>query len=97
MTRHDYDVWLCMACNREWVTPSVPHNPKCPGCGTPGWFQRFATGDAYEVAGEEGAAAVAAQPTRAKRVRCRCKNADRHFGVCKCHRHKGDTVSPVGG
>jgi hypothetical protein len=26
-------------------------------------------------------------------VRCRCKNKDRHFGVCKCHKHKGDTVS----
>lgn len=31
----------------------------------------------------------------ARRVRCRCKNADRHFGVCKCHRHKGDTVSEL--
>ncbi len=31
----------------------------------------------------------------AKRVRCVCKNRDRHFGVCKCHRHKGDTVSDL--
>ena len=28
-------------------------------------------------------------------VRCVCKNRDRHFGVCKCHRHKGDTVSDL--
>ena len=28
-------------------------------------------------------------------VRCVCKNRDRHFGVCKCHRHKGDTVSEL--
>ena len=26
-------------------------------------------------------------------VRCVCKNRDRHFGVCKCHRHKGDTAT----
>jgi hypothetical protein len=34
-------------------------------------------------------------PAKARRVRCRCKNAGRHFGVCKCHRHKGDTVSAL--
>ncbi len=33
--------------------------------------------------------------TTTRKVRCRCKNADRHFGVCKCHRHKGDTVSEL--
>ena len=49
MTRNDYDVWLCMTCSREWTVPSVPHNSKCPRCGVPGWFQRFAYGDAYEV------------------------------------------------
>ena len=33
--------------------------------------------------------------TKTRAVRCRCKNRDRHFGVCKCHRHKGDTVSEL--
>lgn len=31
----------------------------------------------------------------ARKVVCRCRNRDRHFGVCKCHRHKGDTVVQV--
>ncbi len=89
--RTDYDVWRCTTCHREWVTPSLPHNSQCPTCGAHGWWQRFQQGEPYEVAQGDPAGPVrVAGPPR--RVRCRCKNKDRHFGVCKCHRHKGDTV-----
>jgi uncharacterized paraquat-inducible protein A len=41
-TKYDrIDVWFCEECDREWRVPSVPHNPKCPRCGTGGWWKRF--------------------------------------------------------
>jgi hypothetical protein len=36
------DVWWCAKCDREWTVPSIPHNPRCPTCGTGGWWRRFA-------------------------------------------------------
>ena len=36
------DVWWCSKCDSEWTVPSLPHNPKCPTCGTAGWWRRFA-------------------------------------------------------
>lgn len=48
-TRADYDEWWCSRCNRTWVAPSLPHAPKCPACGTGGWWRKVVPGPAYEV------------------------------------------------
>jgi ribosomal protein L37AE/L43A len=39
------EIWWCSKCDREWKAPAVPHNPKCPACGTGGWWRRFATSE----------------------------------------------------
>ena len=38
---------------------------------------------------------MSTRTAKPRAVRCVCKNRDRHFGVCKCHRHKGDTVADL--
>jgi hypothetical protein len=46
---NQYDVWWCAKCDAEWKVPSRPHNPKCPTCGTGGWWRRFVTGPPYGI------------------------------------------------